>query len=266
MLAATCCASSALGAALPMEVLDTGQARRVPVYAYLPTSDHACFRPGACPVALLSGGYGESPLSYGFVARALNALGYLVISVQHDLPGDDKPPTGADLMRRRMPIWERGRQHLLAVRTSMSVRFPTFEWRDVTLIGHSNGGDISALAAREDPAVFSTLITLDNRRMPLPRTPQVRVLSLRGTDFAADPGVLPPTAEPDAAQVTVWTVCGARHDEMTDEGPAGVAQQIAAALAAFLGGPSGRPALPPNGVRPGSNVGACVPALPEHER
>ena len=76
------------------------------------------------------------------------------------------------------------------MRDTLSRTYTGFDWSHLTLVGHSNGGDISALAVHEWPSLATTLVTLDNRRYPLPRD-QIRVLSIRGSDFDADAGVLP---------------------------------------------------------------------------
>jgi hypothetical protein len=74
-------------------------------------------------------------------------------------------------------------------------------------------------------------VTLDNRRYPLPRDPAIRVLSLRGADFQADPGVLPAAGE---GAICVQPIPGARHNDMNDRGPGWLKARIAAFVVDFL--------------------------------
>ena len=72
---------------------------------------------------------------------------------------------------------------------------PDLDFKHITLIGHSNGGDMTALFPQKYPGIIYKIITFDNRRMVLPRTTKPRVYSLRSSDQPADPGVLPTEAE-----------------------------------------------------------------------
>src|SRR5690606_31768005 len=101
------------------------------------------------------------------------------------------PDTG-DMIADRSPMWGIGADNLRYVKAVLSERHPAYDWAHLVLVGHSNGGDLSALAVAQTPALASVLVTLDNRRYPLPRSGDIRVLSVRGSDFEADPGVLPP--------------------------------------------------------------------------
>lgn len=99
---------------------------------------------------------------------------------------------------------------------------------------HSHGGDISALALTESPGLASTLITPDQRRYPLPRNASLRMLSLRGSDFEADPGVLPSQAEQAGLDVCIERIANARHDDMHDAGPAWLKGEISTRVGRFL--------------------------------
>ena len=55
------------------------------------------------------------------------------------------------------------------------------------LVGHSLGGDTAAYLASQPGASFAALVTLDNRRAALPRSPMTKVLSIRAGDTQADP-------------------------------------------------------------------------------
>jgi N-acetyl-anhydromuramyl-L-alanine amidase AmpD/dienelactone hydrolase len=211
---------------------DPARQRDVPVELYLPPGSGDCTAAHRCPVALLSPGYGMAYTDYGFLAEALAGDGYLVVAVQHDVPGDVATPDGTDLVAARTPMWKRGAENLRFVRTTLAGEYPGFDWDHLALVGHSNGGDISALAVKESHGFASALVTLDNRRYPLPRDPAIRVMSVRGADFQADPGVLP--AEGEDSGICVQPIPGARHNDMNDHGPDWLKAQITRLVVGFL--------------------------------
>ena len=64
-------------------------------------------------------------------------------------------------------------------------------WSELILMGHSNGGDMTMLFATKYPQLISKAISMDHRRMIMPRTLKPRLYTLRGCDYEADAGVLP---------------------------------------------------------------------------
>lgn len=215
---------------------DAERARDVPVAAYLPAEPCSAARP--CRLALLSPGYGGGPRSheaYAFLADVLNRQRYVVVAVQHEVPGDEAIATaGTDLRTLRRPNWQRGAATLRFVQRALAGRWPQVDLQQPLLTGHSNGGDISVQAVTEDPAFASVLVTLDHRRNPLPRSRLPRVLSIRAGELPADPGVLPDAAEQAAFGTCLLLVPEARHADLADNGPADVKQRAADALASFL--------------------------------
>lgn len=217
----------------PLDLLDSTRDRRVPVALYFPA--RACTAADPCRVALLSPGYGLAHTDYTFLAAELSRTGYLVVAIQHVLPTD--PPlarTGA-LFDARLPLWQQGADTLRFVRETLQPRYPGYDWLRLVLIGHSHGGDISALALTQAPELAGTLITLDHRRYPLPRNPSLRVLSVRGSDFEADPGVLPSQEERASLNACIDRIEGARHDDMHDGGPEWLKNEISVRVGRFLG-------------------------------
>ncbi len=242
LLALACAADAAPRASAPaaptmLTLVDGGRARTVPVALYLPPAKARCSPAQRCPVAVLSGGYGISHLDYAFLARALNALGYLVVSIQHDLPTDAALATTGDFVALRTPAWQRGAGNIRFARTVLAAEYPGFAWDAVLLVGHSNGGDISAWLAHDDPGTVAALITLDQRRMPLPRATAPRTLSIRAGDFPADPGVLPTPDEQRTFGIRIVTIAGARHDDMTDAGSGKQKRAIVGQVRQFLQSP-----------------------------
>ncbi|HJR74951.1 MAG TPA: hypothetical protein VJ806_15090 [Luteimonas sp.] len=170
---------------------------------------------------------------YRFVSDALVQLGYMVVSIQSVLPGDAKAPNTGNMIADRTPMWTIGADNLVHAKVVLSKRYPAYDWAHLLLVGHSNGGDLSALALKRDPALASTLVTLDNRRYPLPVNSRIRVLSIRGSDFEADPGVLPSGNDQSAARCII-EIPDARHDDMNDAGPTWLKDRIARIVFDFL--------------------------------
>jgi pimeloyl-ACP methyl ester carboxylesterase len=217
----------------PVELWDASRDRQIPIELYFPAQQQNCARKSPCPVAFLSQGYGLRHTDYSFIANALSGSGYLVVAIQHDLPSDPAIANTGDLFANRTPMWQRGARNLRFVRDTLSITYTEFDWSNLVLVGHSNGGDLSALALRESPTLAATLVTLDNRRFPLPRTPSIRVLSIRGSDFAADAGVLP-TAQEMGTDTCITTITDSRHNDMNDHGPADLQSKINALILQFL--------------------------------
>ena len=219
-----------------VRLFDSARDRHVPVVLEMPATASHCSAAHPCPVALISAGYGIDVSRYGFVSTALSERGYLAVSVQHELPSDPPLPTQGDLFAARTPNWQRGAGNLRFVRDALALSHPAYDWAKPVLVGHSNGGDISAWLVRESPGFASILITLDHRRVPLPRDKVPRVLSLRASDFQADAGVLPTGEELARSNACVLKIPGARHNDMHDGGPVALKRAIVDHMADFLAG------------------------------
>lgn len=216
---------------------DEARQRDIPIHVSTPRDVASCTVAQPCPVALISSGYGIANTGYSFLSNALREIGHLTVAVQHELPLD--PPLGVsgDLFAARTPNWRRGAENLRFVRNAMRSSHPGFDWDHPVLIGHSNGGDISAWFIGESPSFAGDLVTLDNRRVPLPRgSSAVRLLSIRASDFQADNGVLPTAAELEASDDCVVRIEHARHNDMHDAGPDELKAQIADLVTGFLMG------------------------------
>lgn len=170
-------------------------------------------------LVIISHGYGyntgKSYLGYSFIADYLSSKGYFVVSIQHELPNDDTLAIdGPNLKELRMPNWERGVKNIDYVIKSLSQEYDYIDTVGIILIGHSNGGDMSALYATEKPQNVSKLITLDNRRMPLPKVNQPKILSIRSNDQQPDPGVLPTAEEQLTYGIEIAPLKNTIHNDM----------------------------------------------------
>jgi pimeloyl-ACP methyl ester carboxylesterase len=215
---------------------DTQTQRDIPIHISYPQDTSVCSSKSPCPVALLSSGYGVAYDNYKFISNTLNGAGYLVVAVQHELPGDPPLAVHGDLYTARSENWQRGANSLEFVRTELQQRMPKYNFASIILVGHSNGGDISAWYINSGLASVKQLITLDHRRVPLPRLETVAVLSIRGSDFPADDGVLYTTAELKQFDVCIVQVADAKHNDMTDFGPDWLKNTLSKIIRGFTAG------------------------------
>src|ERR1700726_3146250 len=153
------------------------------------------------PVAIISNGNTVKNTEYSFLANALAARGYLVARIQQDLRSD--PPlmtkVGLPYVGRR-EVYMRCEANILFVLGELQKLQPHAEYDHLTLVGHSNGGDVSVYVAHQHPELVSRVITLDNLRVPFVVNDRMKILSFRSEDpnFKTDPGVLPNKAQAKA--------------------------------------------------------------------
>jgi hypothetical protein len=189
------------------------------------------------PVAIISNGNTVKNTEYSFIANVLAARGYLVASIQQDLPTDPPLMTKIGLPYvGRQAVYERGEANILFVREQLKKLQPNADYDHMTLVGHSNGGDIAMYFAKEHPELASKVITLDNLRVPFVLSDKMKILSFRSTDpnFKTDPGVLPTPqqAKTDGIDIVKTQF---QHTDMSDRGPDAVKEKIQATLDQFLG-------------------------------
>src|SRR6202000_773529 len=96
------------------------------------------------PIAIISNGNTVKNTEYSFLANVLAARGYLVASLQQDLPTD--PPlitTAGQPYVGRLAVYERGEANIDFVVKQLRKIQPNADYDHLTMVGHSNGGDIS---------------------------------------------------------------------------------------------------------------------------
>lgn len=188
------------------------------------------------PVAIISNGNTVKNTEYSFLANVLAARGYLVASIQQDVPTD--PPlvtkVGLPYVGRR-GVYERGEANILFVLGQLKKLQPNADYNHLTLVGHSNGGDISMFCAKRHPELVSKVITLDNLRVPFVLRDKLKILSFRSRDpnFKTDPGVLPTPQQAKADGIDIVKT-KFQHTDMSDRGPYSVKENIQATLDKFL--------------------------------
>lgn len=188
------------------------------------------------PVAIISNGNTVKNTEYSFLANTLAARGYLVASIQQDLPTDPPLVTriGLPYVGRRS-VYIRCETNILFVVGELQKLQPNADYNHLTLVGHSNGGDVSMYVAKQHPELISKVITLDNLRVPFVMSKRMKILSFRSKDpkFRTDPGVLPTPKQAKAEGIDIINT-GALHTELSDRGPDAVKDKIQATVDEFL--------------------------------
>ena len=189
------------------------------------------------PVAIISNGNTVKNTEYSFLENVLAARGYLVASIQQDLPSDPPLVTKVGLPYvGRLEVYKRGEANILFVRGELKKIQPNADYDHLTLVGHSNGGDVAMFCAKEHPELVSKVITLDNLRVPFVISDKLKILSFRSDDphFKTDPGVLPTPEQAKTEGIDIVKT-PFQHTWMSDRGPEQAREQIQATLNKFLG-------------------------------
>ena len=104
------------------------------------------------PVAILNHGNTVKFSEYSFLANVLAARGYIAISIQHDLPTDAPMVTKVgELYVGRQPQYLRGVANIKFAVEKMQKVQPNADYDRLTMVGHSNGGDISMYFRQDVP-------------------------------------------------------------------------------------------------------------------
>src|ERR1700722_5284789 len=188
------------------------------------------------PVAILNHGNTVKFTEYSFLANVFAARGYMVASIQHDLATDAPLVTNAgELYVGRLPQYQRSIANIHFAVGELRKIQPNADYDHLTMVGHSNGGDISMYFAKMYPDQIKKVVTLDNLRVPFMTDGKFKILSFRSKDpvFKADPGVIPGDEDCEKAGITVVQT-GYQHTDMSDRGPEQVKLTIEGMLDKFL--------------------------------
>jgi hypothetical protein len=189
------------------------------------------------PVAIISNGNTVKNTEYSFLENVLAARGYLVASIQQDLPSDPPLVTKVGLPYvGRLNVYKRSEANILFVIDQLRKIQPHADYDHLTLVGHSNGGDVAMFCAKEHPEMVSKVITLDNLRVPFVLHHKMKILSFRSSDpqFKTDPGVLPTPEEAKLEGIDIVKT-PFQHTWLSDRGPEEAKEKIQATLDKFLG-------------------------------
>jgi pimeloyl-ACP methyl ester carboxylesterase len=141
---------------------------------------------------------------------------------------------GEEYVGRRMQ-YNRGIFNIKFAIENLEKLYPNADYKHLTLIGHSNGGDISMYFAKLHPELVRKVVTLDNLRVPFLTDGKVKILSFRSKDpvFKTDPGVIPDDETCAKAGIEVVKT-DFQHTDLSDRGPENVKASIQARLEEFL--------------------------------
>jgi hypothetical protein len=188
------------------------------------------------PVAIISNGNTVKNTEYSFLANVFAARGFLVASIQQDIPSD--PPLMTKVGQPyvgRLGVYKKGEANILFVVQKLKQLQPNADYSHLTLVGHSNGGDTAMYFAKQHPDLVSKVVTLDNLRVPFVLSNKLKTLSFRSKDpnFVTDPGVLP---TPEQAKADGIDIIHTRfqHTWMSDRGPESAKERIQNTLDKFL--------------------------------
>jgi hypothetical protein len=173
------------------------------------------------PVAILNHGNTVKFTEYSFLANVFAARGYMVASIQHDLATDAPLVTKVgELYVGRLPQYHRGVANIRFAIDELKKVQPNADYDHLTMIGHSNGGDISMYFAKLYPDQIKKVVTLDNLRVPFMTDGRFKIISFRSKDpvFKPDPGVIPNDDICEKAGITVVRT-SFQHNDMRDTGP-----------------------------------------------
>jgi predicted peptidase len=175
-----------------LKLFDSTRNREIPIAIFQPDSSIPLIDQ---KLIVFSHGYGQNKggdyLEYSYLTNYLASQGYFVVSIQHELSTDSLLPLIGIPQIVRRPFWDRGAENIFFVINELKKSTPELDFKNITLIGHSNGGDMTALFPQKYPNIVNKIVTLDNRRMAFPQMKAVKVYSLRSSDQQADEGVLP---------------------------------------------------------------------------
>jgi hypothetical protein len=217
---------------------DSGRDRRIDVAVAVRRDKEMAANAGmnVLPVAIVNHGNTVKFTEYSFLANVLAARGYMTISIQHDLPTDAPLVTKVgELYVGRLPVYQRGVANIEFTVAQMKKIQPNADYGHLTLVGHSNGGDISMYFAKIHPEEVKKVVTLDNLRVPFLTDGKFKILSFRSKDpvFKTDPGVVPDNEVCEESGITVVNT-GFQHTDMSDRGPDNVKTSIQGVLDKFL--------------------------------
>jgi len=200
-----------------MDLYDESRERPIPlaIYSSLQGAEKS-------KVVIMNHGYdfnrGGAYKDYSAISQKLASEDCYVISIQHELADDDLLAMDGNLYETRMPNWQKGVKNILFTINEMKQIRPDLDWDNVSLVGHSNGGDMAMLFAKEYSQYIKKAISLDHRRVPIPLTFTPKLYSLRGCDYDEDEGVLPSAENQKKYNITIIKLDDIKHSDMDNKG------------------------------------------------
>ncbi len=192
---------------LELNLFDKARNRKVPILIYTPDKLSKNI-----PIVIFNPGYQEQKdlikpgnimayRKWKYLAEYFVSIGYALISIQHDLPGDTENLETIDpklpAIEARKHLWVRGEQSILFVIQELKQKYHNFNFNKFIIAGHSNGGDIAKFFANSHEDMVSSNIIFDGRRCPIKPGSKQRLLIFEATDTSSEFGVLPDEGSQD---------------------------------------------------------------------
>jgi hypothetical protein len=218
------------------------------------------------PVAILNHGNTVKFTEYSFLTNLFAARGYMVASIQHDLATDAPLVTKVgELYVGRLPQYHRGVANIRFAIEQLKKIQPNADYDHLTMVGHSNGGDISMYFAKLYPEQIKKVVTLDNLRVPFMTDGRFKIISFRSKDpvFKPDPGVVPDDEICQKAGITVVRTAF-QHNDMRDTGADEAKTEIQETLDKLLDNDSDSDLRPADTAKPPvmTDAGPVAPYAP----
>lgn len=170
------------------------------------------------PLVIINNGSDIKNYEYSYLAKELANLGFYVISLEHKVPNVKPSVPKYALYKMRKPLWSQGSRNILSVLENLRIQKKNIDFNNITLIGHSHGGNIVMYFAQNYPELIKNAISLDNILMPIPRIHKPRILTIRSNDLIPMDGVLPTNADLKKFNIKVVKIPNAKHMDYCDRG------------------------------------------------
>jgi hypothetical protein len=193
-----------------LNLMDTSRDRLIPVLLY---SDYIHSGKNV-QVVIVAHGHGIKNSDYSYISTNLEAHGYVVASVQYELPEDEEININGNAYEILKPVWEEAAKSTLFVVQYLKSRYPNLDCQNLILIGHSRGADMLMLFAQKYPELVSKVISLDNGHMPFLKTKKPQLFLLRANNTKPDSGVLPTPEEQKEFNIKIVNLKDVSHIEM----------------------------------------------------
>ena len=183
-----------------LNLFDKSRSRKIPALVYTSSSKQKTSK-----IVIFSPGYqeqetlakAETILGYkkwDYLAEYFTNEGYIFISIQHDMLGDNHGIETIDPKKNqeeaRKHLWVRGEQNILYAIKELQLKYPHFNFEQFIIAGHSNGGDIAKFFANNHPSSISHVISFDGRRCTF-KVKNIKLLIFEANDTSTDASILP---------------------------------------------------------------------------
>jgi dienelactone hydrolase len=187
-------------------------------------------------IILINPGHEVAMTDYSYLAVELASRGFFVVAVENQLKDDPELIINKTLEDTRMPAWQRGVDNNLAVIEELKNKnFSTnLDFNNITLIGHSLGGDTIMLFAKEYPNLVKNIVSLDNLRIDFLNQKKPKILILRSQERQNEQNAKNDMMRAKKFGHQLVFIEGAAHRMFSDKGNNQVKRQINKALINFL--------------------------------